>query len=529
MCGRYPTCVWALLALLHVSMATAGNLQPECKAYLKRKGLASPEALKQQLKQCSPDGARQGLYAPNPEPNIPGATDTTPLSCRYGHPSMYGWTGPTCCGWKPHFNWVVATCESNPSIPDANFCRGLPPGARDAGAQINYVASYQFDGERFVLVDESTVGDLEPKGVAGSFAKGTGWQAQKKAFGWKGGDWPTKYAPWGEGPQGPRGLTPPAMMWVLSADNFYYGAFYMLSQLTLNLEGLGWPTGTNCWNWEIDPVEGDIGWMPPGKPLPGNVNQLYSTNNAAVSGCMPVTYFANQANGLRREFSQPEDFREFCKQHPTDAGCQPWAEDVMWSGGVSSTQRFENLKDQPYVFAIVVDRQGVWVYRWIPDEAGKTGWPGVERTRANRTLEPRPRRVSDQRGLATDVKGDVPEAVILQPSVPPEAACLRSSIEWVNWQFGADALGAMAAELGESGPGGKFEGAQNWWAHFDNTRQYQDYPMSIAGVPPSRMDDRYNCNTPASFGEACRMPSGRRLHEVNSTKSFEPFGDVLLV
>jgi len=295
----------------------------------------------------------------------------------------------------------------------------------------------------------------------------------------------------------------------------------MLSQLTLNLEGLGMPTGTNCWNWELDPVEGAVGWFPPGEATPGNLNQLYSTNNAAVSGCMPVTYMAEQAQGNRQKFSQPEAFREICARNATAPGCQPWVEDVMWSGGVHGSQRFENLADQPYVFAVVVDHQGIWIYRWIPDASGKTGWPGLERHKANRTVQKRPRRVADPRGLATDIKGDVPEAVILQPSVPPEAACLRSSIEWVNFQFGGDALGAMAAELGEFGPGQRFEGAQNWWAHFHNTGQYQDYPMSIAGVPVSQMVEEYDCNKPGSYGEACKLPGGRRLRAANATASVD--------
>ena len=38
----------------------------------------------------------------------------------------------------------------------------------------------------------------------------------------------------------------------------------------------GLPTGTNCWMWELDPVEGTSGWSP-GKPLPGNLNMAYST------------------------------------------------------------------------------------------------------------------------------------------------------------------------------------------------------------------------------------------------------------
>jgi len=39
------------------------------------------------------------------------------------------------------------------------------------------------------------------------------------------------------------GVTPPAGLWILSAENFYYGAFYMLSQLGLNLDGQGTQDG----------------------------------------------------------------------------------------------------------------------------------------------------------------------------------------------------------------------------------------------------------------------------------------------
>eukprot|EP00971_Amphidinium_carterae_P002767 54539-Amphidinium_carterae.1 len=56
---------------------------------------------------------------------------------------------------------------------------------------------------------------------------------------WVGGDWTTKYAPTGKGPEGPRGVTPPGAMFVLSADNFYYGGFYMLPQVSLNLDAHG--------------------------------------------------------------------------------------------------------------------------------------------------------------------------------------------------------------------------------------------------------------------------------------------------
>merc|ERR1712232_1291914 len=140
---------------------------------------------------------------------------------------------------------------------EGQFCKSIPDCAKTGSPKINYVAPYQFDGTDFVLMEESTVGDISADGVSGSHPAGTGWEAHKKDFKWKGGDWTTKYAPWArgtDGTAGPRGVTPPAGMWVLSAENFYYGAFYMLPQLTLNLEGNGNPTGTNCWTWELDPV-----------------------------------------------------------------------------------------------------------------------------------------------------------------------------------------------------------------------------------------------------------------------------------
>lgn len=340
-----------------------------------------------------------------------------------------------------------------------------------------------------------------------------------QSFQWKGGDWTTKYAPWarGKGSDGPRGVTPPAGMWVLSAENFYYGAFYMLSQLGLNLEGQDLPTGTNCWMWELDPVEGTAGWEP-GKPLPGNLNMAYSTENAQASGCMPVSYTSSQANGLRGSYKFPEDFRAQCASKPEQAGCRPWAEKIHWGGGQQGTQRFENLWDEPYVFAVLVDAKGYWIYRWRPGAYSQakglsdpssvlTGWPGLERFSASRTLPPRPAPVVDPRGLRTDVPGDAPEAVILQPGLSPEAVCLRASVEEVTWQWGTDALAAMAQEMG----GSHFEGLQNWWSSFTDTLQNANYPPSIMGLEASDMTESLECNTGGSFTCACEARRREKL------------------
>lgn len=173
------------------------------------------------------------------------------------------------------------------------------------------------------------------------------------------GDWPTKYAPWGLGAEGPRGLTPPAALWVLSVDSFYYGTLYMLSQLTLNAQGH--KDHNNCWEWEFDAIEGLLGTVPKGSPLPGNLNQLYVTATAQVTGCMPMPGTAAQGNGRRQNFSEPKSFQTFCHQNPKAVGCQPWTAEgakISHGGGHQGTDRFENKENTPYVFAVVLASVG---------------------------------------------------------------------------------------------------------------------------------------------------------------------------
>mmetsp|Transcript_111935 Transcript_111935/g.321592 ORF Transcript_111935/g.321592 Transcript_111935/m.321592 type:complete len:619 (-) Transcript_111935:52-1908(-) len=513
-CRRVPLLrLWC--AALGARAASEG-LQPQCQAYLESKNLGSPSDLAQRMEQvdsfggrCTPSPDTDTTYAPNPTSTIPGVTDTTPLACRYGNPEMF--KCQTCCGWRPHFNWVVSTCEPNDKLSSSMFCK-VPQCVEEGSPKINYVAAYQYNGSHFVLLDESTAGDLASEGVSGNWHDKTGWEAKKQQFEWMGGvgDWTSKYAPWGDGPSGPRGVTPPGALWILSAENFYYAGFYMLSQLNLNVQGKGNPTGSPCWVWEFDPVEGTVGWMPENAPLPGNLNQLYATNNAAPSGCMPVAYTAMQANGLKRDFSTPASFATFCQENPQAIGCEFWEPsqaDLWWSGTVQGSQRFENYWDEAYVFAVVLDQRGLWIYRWRPDAAtGETGWPGVSRHQAARVLAAKPRPVTDASGLSTDVPGDVSEAVIFQPSLPPEEACRAASIQATNWQFGANALGAMATQLNAYGPGQEFDGAQNWWAHFaDSGQQAANYPLSIAGVPKQDLPQQYTCNKPNEFSCQCRQ------------------------
>ena len=47
----------------------------------------------------------------------------------------------------------------------------------------------------------------------------------------------------------------------------------------------------------------------------------------------------------------------------------------------------------------VIDQQGFWVYRWRPDDAGGTGWPGVSQFGADRVLAKHPRKITKEQSL----------------------------------------------------------------------------------------------------------------------------------
>mmetsp|Transcript_32102 Transcript_32102/g.73911 ORF Transcript_32102/g.73911 Transcript_32102/m.73911 type:complete len:595 (-) Transcript_32102:288-2072(-) len=524
--GKNLSCCGEGGAPADLPASETANLDDACQAYLKAKGFQSPEALARQLRRCNIASARD--LAPDPEPEILGATDTTNLQCQYTSSQN---AQSSCCGWRPHFNWVVGTCERNSRIPNATFCDGVPACAREP--KINYAAAYQYNGSHFVLQDSSTAGDVSDAGVSGSYQSKTGWESVKARFRWEGGegDWPTKYAPWGMGAQGPRGLTPPAALWVLSTDSFYYGTLYMLSQLTLNTQGAG--QHDNCWEWEFDAIEGLIGTIPKGAELPGNINQLYVTATSSVSGCMPMPGTAAQGNGKTKSFTEPREFRDFCRSNPDAVGCQPWTaegSDIWHGGGYRSTDRFENAAETPYVFVVVLDQQGFWVYRWRPNELGETGWPGISRTGSSRVLGKRPRPVTRQDGLKTDVRADVHEAVVLIPSLPPQSACQRSLPELVDWRWGAAALGSMAYEQDDYKLGQELQGAQNWWAHFANTGQLQGYPLSIAGVPAAKAaNSSYACDRRDKFGGSCDCQVGSSTARLLQTNSATPSTEVGLM
>ncbi len=449
---------------------------------------------------CTPDEAQIGQWEPDPKPSVPGATDTTDLRVRFGNVGIVD--QPLCCGWRPHFNWIVSTCEPGAGTgqfcgqPDATGVQPLPQACLQDSAQLNYVATYQFDGKSFQLLDDSACGEVTKDGVAGDFSQGTGFEAHKADFKWVGGDWTTKYAPVAkeaQGHAGPRGGTPPAMMFVLSAENFYYGGFYMLLQLTINTQMYGKP---NCWVWELDPVEGSLGWgasaQAPDLKHAGRINDLFFSNGAQVSGNMPIAYTLQQSNNENTDAYYPEYFRDYCQKNPEAEGCskavapsqRPGCSGlVSWSGGACGTTSFEQGWKTPYVFAVVVDAKGYWTYRFTPGADGSTPWPGLGRHKAARTLPAKPACVAGS--LKTPTPAEQTAAVQLLPGLQPDFACARASVEAANWNFASNVLGSAVWET--YGPDQakvpeELRGAFNFWALMADTgQQCPSYTPEIMG------------------------------------------------
>jgi hypothetical protein len=351
-------------------------------------------------------------------------------------------------------------------------------------------------------MEDSTCGDISGSGVQGDYSKGTGFEAHKKDFLWRGGDWTTKYAPWrrqDNGGKGPRGGTPPGMLFVVSAENFYYAAFYLLNQLGLNTEPYQgdpkYPGLTNCWVWEDDPVEGSLGWIGCYKPddhhgAAGRINQLVNSNAAQTSGVMPIAmYTMKQVNNSPDLGYFPRLFSEYCEQNPKAQGCDLLAENIWWSGGAEGSTRFDQGWKQPYVFVHVIDTHGFWTYRFIPGDDGTTPWPGIKRHSADRTLQARPAKVTGDRAFVQPAPPDVPATVQLLPALQPDAACARSIPESLDWNFASNAYGSMLWELHGKDVPDDLRGAYNFWTYFDDTQQLQGYPASIMGGPKPAVPD----------------------------------------
>lgn len=444
-------------------------------------------------------------FNPNPLPNFDGVTNTSDLGIMYGNVD-----GGKCCGWLPHFNWIVSTCQNDDNRGTGQFCGSLsatgPPSPMDescikSGVKINYVAAYQFDGTTWNLVEDSSCGRIDGTGVS------TGFEEHKSDFDWVPGDWTTKFAPraTGLGKDGPRGLSAPGSMFVLSADNFYYGGFYMLPQTSINSEYHNYKHGDDvvspCWVWELDPVEGTGGWgaSPTHSTFTRNINDLYFTTTAQTSGNMPMAYTNEaipDANGGKYQFPQYFDYAKFPQsQNPYSDGN---INRFVWGGGVSSSKYFQQNYNQPYIFVVIIDAKGYWTYRFIPDSDGNIPWDGIRQHSASRTPGLSPTRAVQQDGTHTQVDGNVKEALMLSPAVASDYSCGQAIVRHANmdWAFDANLTGSLLWQ--NKGVENK-SGSYNLWEYYKDTGQQRDtYSPEIMGVAPAPYTDN-KCHDMKNF------------------------------
>ena len=160
--SRHLTASIVTIFIVCAQRPADADLEPQCSALLTKHKITADD-LAADLKAnsrfpapCTSNATFHALYGPDPKPVIPGASDTGEMGCRYGNPSL--WSNPGCCGTRPHFNWVLATCEptDNRTTTNFKFCKNVPECAWRP--KINYIATYQFDGEKMVLMNDSSAG-----------------------------------------------------------------------------------------------------------------------------------------------------------------------------------------------------------------------------------------------------------------------------------------------------------------------------------------------------------------------------------
>jgi hypothetical protein len=161
-------------------------------------------------------------------------------------------------------------------------------------------------------------------------------------------------------------------MFVLSTEQFWGATWYMLNQLTIDRgPASGIPasecalTNDNCWAsgnaGEMDFLE--TGWNLRNISDDPEYRRSFSTQFNQIGRC-----FVGGVNG--GGFTSPNWLQT--SPAPTDPG----------------------VAAEPYVFVVVVDSVGNWVYRIPADEAAQI-WPGISRKTAERRLPAAPSRTPE--------------------------------------------------------------------------------------------------------------------------------------
>ena len=414
------------------------------------------------------------VMSPDSKATPYGGIDVSGLGCKAS-------VSESCCGFTPRFNWIISTCNKEQRNRTSMACRHV--GGNTSAVDAYYMAAYQWNGSAWNLDHQSSVLPTKPKSLVDFSRFYVGGGSNQ--------DWDIKFAPTTNN-SGTMGLGPPAMLFVLSAKKFAWSSLFVLNQITLNRGPGGEFYEDNCWSsssGEFDLIEPAF-WD--GVTIP--LDRLYTTITADAGRCLPVSKAVPRrfrpecnTNYCCEMCSCPED--DVCFGDKADIGYQPMGcvpqvnksqipenafvfkmngNDTKCgsyfggvSGGAESTAYFTQADGDgngEVIYASVVDRQGVYVYRWPADDETRAAsvWAGIGKYRPAESL--------------TQAKPDTIEmhppctswntpCGIYEPSCHGDCPLIEGAgIYGLNQQ-----TGAYAAECSRDG--------LNWWELFADTKQ----------------------------------------------------------
>lgn len=258
--------------------------------------------------------------------------------------------------------------------------------ARNQGSKVvvNYVATYTYDVDSQQWKKQpyssfNTYGRYPAQDLSSAIDSSThtspsacfmpGPQPGGAVF-WKYGWYPAGLAP-------QQAAGPPAMMFILSTQQCWNMAWFIMNQATLDRgPAIGYPAKTgssmtfgcasksaadtaNTWacanSGEWDLLE--VSWSEPGYQEDGSYDNLYAT-------------MSNEGNAGRALWPST-------------------GQSGTGVGGFSSPCYIKGSRSQPQIFVSVIDQVGTYVYLLPPDQASRI-WPGIQSTQCADTLQSAP-------------------------------------------------------------------------------------------------------------------------------------------
>jgi hypothetical protein len=128
-------------------------------------------------------------------------------------------------------------------------------------------------------------------------------------------------------------------------------------------------------------------------------------------------------------------------------------------GGCDSNSFFENEPDTEYTFAFVVDKRGIYTYRWLSKDPQ---WDGLEKYSAAPMLKTNRPNSRPTKTSPPCLKSDE-YCLMFHPSSPGERACVTAGGDPTFLQGMAVATAA----------------GSNWWNWFNDTGHWWDYDVDI--------------------------------------------------